>query len=102
MTQNSTSLTPFYKGWDAYQQLLVNAVSPLTPEQLTLRAAPHLRSIGMLITHLIAVRVRWFHGLMGEGSSDVASIGSWDREGQPTRTASELVEGLEKSWQVIQ
>jgi hypothetical protein len=35
----------FYRGWQDYQALLVDAVSPLTPEQLALRPAPSLRSV---------------------------------------------------------
>ena len=56
----------------------------------------------MIATHLIAVRARWFHNLMGEGSAELARIGTWDRSGQPVRSAAELVSGLETTWQMIQ
>lgn len=102
MAGDHTSLATVYKGWDAYQQQLVNAITPLSPDQLTLRAAPNLRSIGMIATHLVAVRARWFHNLMGEGSAELARIGTWDRSGQPVRSADELVSGLETTWQMIQ
>ncbi|GAC1388250.1 MAG: hypothetical protein NVSMB33_17850 [Ktedonobacteraceae bacterium] len=103
MTQNqTTSLTTFYKGWDVYQQELVKAIAPLTPEQLALRAAPHLRSILDIATHIIAVRARWFHDLMGEGNEDIASIAEWDHAGAPVLSAQELVNGFEKTWQMIQ
>ena len=102
MTENHIPLATFYKGWDVYQQHLVNALAPLSPDQLALRAAPHLRSIGMIATHIIAVRVRWFHNLMGEGSSNLAPIATWDRSDEPSRTSAELVSGLETTWQMIQ
>jgi uncharacterized damage-inducible protein DinB len=100
--ENQTSLLPFYKGWDVYQNLLIKAIAPLSDDQLALRAAPHLRSIGEILTHIIAVRVRWFHGLMGEWDEDIAPIGEWDRRGQPTRSATELVSGLEKTLSFVQ
>ncbi|SRR6266571_5399156 len=100
--ENYTSLLPYYKGWDVYQDLLIKAIAPLSDEQLTLRAAPHLRSIGEIATHMIAVRVRWFHGLMDVGGEDIAPIGEWDRRGQPIRSASELISGFEKTLSFIQ
>lgn len=102
MSEQNINLSHFYKGWDAYQTLITQALAPLTPDQLALRAAPHLRSIGLIATHMIGARVRWFAGLMGEGDEEFASMRNWDSEGQPVRDAAELVQGLEKSWQVMQ
>jgi uncharacterized damage-inducible protein DinB len=102
MAENVTSLAQLYKGWDVYQGQLVKAISPLTAEQLILRAAPHLRSVGMIAAHIIGARVRWFHRLMGEGSVDIDVLGSWDRPEAPVRSGAELVEGLEESLQLIQ
>jgi uncharacterized damage-inducible protein DinB len=102
MTENNTSLASLYKGWDVYQQLLTKAIVPLSSEQLALRAAPQLRSIGMIAAHIVGARVRWFHRLMGEGSVDIHLLGIWDRSEAPARSAAELVNGLEDSWQLIQ
>jgi uncharacterized damage-inducible protein DinB len=102
MTDQQTTLAPFYKGWDVYQGQLVKAISPLTAEQLVLRAAPHLRSVGNIAAHIVGARVRWFHRLMGEGSVDIDVLGSWDRPEAPVRSGAELVEGLEESLQLIQ
>lgn len=102
MSENPANVSPFYKGWDAYQDLLIKAIAPLTDEQLSLRAASHLRSIYEILTHIIAVRVRWYNGLMGEGGEEIAPIGEWDRQGQPRRSAVELVSGLEKTLQFVQ
>ena len=102
MADNNISLASLYKGWDIYQEQLVKAVSPLAAEQLALRAAPKLRSIGMIAAHIVGARVRWFHRLMGEGSVDIHLLGIWDRPEAPVRSAAELVEGLEDSWQLIQ
>ncbi|HLG64162.1 MAG TPA: DinB family protein [Ktedonosporobacter sp.] len=102
MTENQLSLSPFYKGWDVYQQNIVKALAPLSPEQLELRPAPHLWSINMLARHIIATRVWWFHMWQGVGSSDLAPLADWDEEGQPARSAAEIVSGLEVTWQMIQ
>ena len=102
MSEKRENLTTFYQGWETYQDLLIKAIAPLSAEQLTLRAAPHLRSIGENLNHIIAVRVRWFHGLMGEGDEEIAPAGEWDRPGQPVRSAAELVTELEKTLQFVQ
>ena len=102
MTQNNLSLATFYKGWDAYQQLLVTAVTPLTSEQLALRPALHMWSAGMLAAHIVATRVWWFHMWMGVGNADLVPLAVWDEEGAPALSASELVTGLESTWRMIQ
>ena len=43
MIENPLTIAPFYKGWDEYQQRLVQAVAPLTLEQLALGVAQRLR-----------------------------------------------------------
>ena len=102
MSEQQTSLITFYKGWDVYQQHLIKAIAPLSADQLALRAAPHLRSIGEIAIHIIGARTRWFHNLMGEGGEDIASLTTWDREGMPVRTAAELVEAFKTSWQLVE
>ncbi|HWZ19612.1 MAG TPA: DinB family protein [Ktedonobacteraceae bacterium] len=102
MADNNISLASLYKGWDVYQEQLVKAISPLAAEQLALRAAPNLRSVGMIAAHIVGARVRWFHRLMGEGSVDIHLLGTWDRPEAPIRSGTELVQGLVESWQLIQ
>jgi uncharacterized damage-inducible protein DinB len=102
MTESQSPMPTIYAGWQTYQTLLVTALTPLSPEQLALRAAPALRSIGEMTTHMIGARARWFYQLMGEGGETFATLGTWDRTGMPTRTADELVHGLETTWQGMQ
>ncbi len=102
MTQHSLSLAPFYKGWDVYQQHLITAIAPLSAEQLALRAAPHMWSVGMIATHIVATRVGWFQQWMGEGNEKLAPLAIWDEQEDVIRTAPELVTGLEDTWQMIQ
>ncbi|HLY32383.1 MAG TPA: DinB family protein [Ktedonobacterales bacterium] len=102
MRMQPVQLIEAYSGWEQYQQLLVEAIASLTPDQLELRAAPDLRSIGEIATHMIGARARWFHGRMGAGGSEFDEFGRWDREeGQPVRNAAELEMGFETTWRVI-
>jgi hypothetical protein len=74
MTEQALPLITFYSGWGVYQQNLVEVIAPLSPEQLALPASSHHWSIGMVAQHIVANRVWWFQGWMGEGSPDLAPI----------------------------
>ncbi|GAC1393854.1 MAG: hypothetical protein NVS4B11_20270 [Ktedonobacteraceae bacterium] len=102
MTENTLSLTAFYKGWDIYQQHLVTAIAPLSSEQLALCPAPHLWSAGMLATHIVSTRVWWFHLWMGAGDANLVPLAMWDEPEAPVRSSAELVAGLESTWHMIQ
>lgn len=78
MTEQAPSLFAFYQGWKIYQGMLVDMLTPLSPEQLAFPIASDQRSIGMVVQHLIANRVWWFQVWMGEGSLDLAPIAHWD------------------------
>ena len=102
MTTTGTSLARFYQGWETYQGSLTAAIAPLTSEQLALRAAPNLRSIGILAAHIIAARVVWFHAVMGEGPADLMPMRTWDDYDPIRQNSTELVVGLETTWSLIQ
>jgi uncharacterized damage-inducible protein DinB len=99
MADYQASLEAIYEGWHTYQQILSRALAPLTAEQLELRAAPHLRSIDEIARHMVGARARWFHRLLGEGGDEFAALGQWDRSTMPSRSAAELIDGLERTWQ---
>ena len=102
MQQHGTGLAPFYKGWDAYQGLLVRAIEPLSPEQLAMRLTPSLRTIENLAAHIVGARARWFHDTLGEGDQALDDLVFWGQEGEPPRSATELAGGLEVTWGLIQ
>jgi uncharacterized damage-inducible protein DinB len=102
MGDAQSTLAVFYQGWQDYQSGLNKALAPLTEDQLTLRAAPRLRTLGGIVTHMIGARARWFHNLLGEGGDAFAALATWDRRGMPARTAPELVAALETTWRVMQ
>lgn len=104
MTEQAFPLITFYKGWETYQQSLVETIVPLSTAQLAFPAASHHWTIGMVAQHIVANRVWWFQVWMGEGSPDLAPIAHWDpadEEEQPALEASELVAGLEATWHMI-
>ena len=100
-TQDST-LPTFYSGWQNYQSLLTTAIAPLTADQLALKAAPHLRSVHDIATHIIGARSRWLRDLDEDPSFlTFTFFAPWDRPGSPTRSAAELVAALNSTWQVF-
>ena len=102
MNEEQSLMAAVYTGWQNYQTLLVKGLNPLSLEQLALRPASGLRSIGEIATHIIGARARWFYYLMGEGGDQFADLGGWDRKGMPARTAAELIHGLETTWNGMQ
>lgn len=102
MSEEMTTLETFYQGWHNYQNLLVTALAPLTQEQLNLRTTSNLRSVSEIVLHIIGARARWFYQLLEVGDQEFGLMGRWDRKGEPQRDASELVHGLETTWQVMQ
>src|SRR5215467_1940736 len=101
MTERIPSLLTFYKGWETYQQSLVETIAPLSPEQLAFPAASHQWTIGMVAQHIVANRVWWFQVWMGEGSPDLAPIAHWNLwevVEPPALEAAELVAELAPTW----
>ena len=102
MAEHHLSLAFVYKGWESYQQHLVTAIAALSPDQLTLRASPQLRSVGKQAAHIIATRARWIFLDLREGGAELEGFTTWDRSAAPERTPAELVSGLQTTWQVMQ
>jgi uncharacterized damage-inducible protein DinB len=102
MIVSQSTFPVFNQAWKDYQTLLIKAIAPLSADQLALRAAPNLRSIGEIVLHMIRVRGSWFFIDMHEGGEAMAEFGKWEIPGMPTRSAAELVNGLEATWQLMQ
>jgi uncharacterized damage-inducible protein DinB len=118
MADDNFTLTTFYTSWKAYQDHLQEALAPLTTEQLALRAAPGLRSIGENALHIIGCRVYWFTEFLGEDGGETmeryarwnnvalgAPYVSWNDValalGAPAPTGAELAHGLDRTWQLV-
>ncbi|HEX6386453.1 MAG TPA: DinB family protein [Anaerolineae bacterium] len=113
MAANNKSLASVYEGWDGYQTSLLQAIRPLTGEQLAWRPSPNLRSVGELARHIALGRITWFVRMDAPGSSELADqITAWQEDQHGNRyviesaiaitdRASELVKWLEASWHMI-
>ena len=106
MADDNFTLTTFYTSWKAYQDHLKAALAPLTAEQLALRAAPGLRSIGENAMHIIGCRSYWFTIILGEdGGEEMKVYTGWNEValalGAPVPTATELARGLDHTWQFM-
>ncbi len=97
------SVATYYSGWENYQRLLAGAIAPLSDEQLSLQAAPHLWSIRMIANHIAAARSWWFHSWMGEGGPEFDAMSDFD-EGEESgrRQATEIVKGLDATWSLVE
>jgi uncharacterized damage-inducible protein DinB len=106
-------LARILEGWDVYQTSLLHALTPLTSEQLSWRAAPGRRSLGELARHISMGRVTWLFRMGAPGIDAVAQrVPQWHEEDDGTRRPAEesvlcdnaalLAEWLAFSWEPIQ
>jgi uncharacterized damage-inducible protein DinB len=105
MADQTPALAVVYAGWEDDHQRLVTLIGALTQEQLALRAAPQLRTVSALASHIVAARARMTHWILRQGDDALDALAYWDGADQPAppviRPAAELVEGLETTWRVI-
>lgn len=113
MSTPHNSLVFVYEGWDGYRQSIINAVAPLTAEQLSWRPSAHLRSVGELARHIALGPIDWFLRMDAPGSREMANqIDAWTEDPHGNRyvvedaldiadQAGELTRWLETSRQMI-
>jgi uncharacterized damage-inducible protein DinB len=78
----------------------VRAITPLTPEQLAYRPAPHLRSAGEIIAHIAVGRLDWFHRMGAPGNADLArQIAPWETERANTEDPAALIKWMDATQQ---
>ncbi len=110
------ALQPFYDGWAKHQALVIDALLGLTAEQLDLRSAPHQWGIWQLAGHVAGSRAYWFHDALGEGDPATRNLfrvdrttvpglpledAGWEDDEDHHRSAEELVDGLRRSWTMV-
>ena len=66
MANETLILADVYGSWDADHYRLVSLIGGLTQEQLALRAAPQLRTVSALVSHIVAARARMTHWILRE------------------------------------
>jgi uncharacterized damage-inducible protein DinB len=102
MTDGNSPLTPYYLGWDTYNDYLVEAVGNLTDEQLLLTNSPSQRPVWSLAVHITGTRVHWLIRGAGEAHAPSAPLLDWDEDGEPVFTAAQIADGLRTSWDFVE
>jgi len=97
-TQGQPLNSFFYEGWQAHQETLIDAITPLDADQLGLRVAADQLSVGEIAAHIVTSRAIWFYFVMGEGGEEFKTIGRWDVRGELSRSAEDIVNGLRTTW----
>jgi uncharacterized damage-inducible protein DinB len=110
------ALRPFHDGWAAHQALVIDAIRELTADQLGLRSAPHQMTVWQLAAHVAGSRAYWFHDVLGEGDPAVRDLfrvqrttvpdlapedAGWEDDEDHPRSAEELVDGLHRTWALV-
>jgi uncharacterized damage-inducible protein DinB len=102
MAEDTSTLTTFYTSWQAYQDHLTETLTSLTADQLALRTAPGLHSLGETVVHIIGCRRVWFTGFLGEdGGAEVKASARWDEPEAPVPSAGELAAVLDRTWHLM-
>ncbi|HVF98642.1 MAG TPA: DinB family protein [Chloroflexia bacterium] len=101
MAEDRSTPEVFYEGWKEYMDTVSAALEPLAAEQLGLQAAATERTVGEMAQHIVAARVLWFHDFMGEGGDEIARYSTWDGPGAPVLGSSDIVRGLNATWQFM-
>lgn len=101
------SIAHLYRLWPQYNSRLVEAIRPLTDEQLRLRISPDNFPIWALAAHTAGTRVYWLCGVFKEKGAEttpftdpLSGVG-WEDEPDRPRGAAELVGALESSWRIV-
>ena len=102
MTKATIAESRVFLSWQDYQEALKRAVAPLTNEQLGRRVLPGRRTPGEIAEHIVFGRALHLGRTLGADAAELASYQRWEDEGDPPRTAAEIVQGLELTWRIIE
>lgn len=97
----TTSLAVLYADWDLHHRRILAMITPLTPEQLLLRSAPHMWHVSGMAAHIVGTRAFWIHHIMHEGPPAMAGWLGLDDGPESDRTVERLVRGLSETWEMI-
>jgi uncharacterized damage-inducible protein DinB len=104
---STSTVAPFYKGWDLFNKSLIEALAPLTSEQLALPVGSPNWPIWASASHLAGGRVYWLCHVFREPGAettpftDPTGVG-WEDDLAHPRSADELVGALAASWRIVE
>jgi len=106
MTHDGPSVAGFYEGWRLTNDRLIEALAPLSGEELAWRPGPEMWPIWALAGHLAGARVYWLCSILNEPGAastpftDPSGDGWEDHPSEP-RGADDLVFALRTSWAIV-
>jgi uncharacterized damage-inducible protein DinB len=107
MITKAQNVAPFYDGWRFAQERLVERIGELSPEQLELRAAPHLWPIWAITAHTAGMRPYWLCQVFKEPGAQRTPFNDpggegWEDDLSHPREAGELVSALRSTWSIVE
>jgi uncharacterized damage-inducible protein DinB len=76
----------------------VRVVALLSDEQMNMRIAPSVRTLGEQAEHIVRGRALWVHKVVGDPSLE--PMMNWDEPDDPQRSVAEVVAGLQHTWRI--
>jgi uncharacterized damage-inducible protein DinB len=107
MTDDGPNIAGFYEGWRLTNDRLIEALAPLSAEELAWRPGPEMWPIWALAGHLAGGRVYWLCSILKEPGAastpftDPSGDGWEDHPSEP-RGADDLVFALRTSWAIVE
>jgi hypothetical protein len=101
MIRATIAETRVFESWQDYQDALKRAIAPLSEAQLQQRSLPNLRTPGEIAEHIVFGRALHLQRTLGEATIELTPLLKWNNSDTPPRTAAEIVNGLEVTWQFI-
>ncbi len=108
MTDDSAGLSvaSYYRGWHLANEALIDAIAPLTPEQLALPVGPSGWQVWSIASHIAGTRVYWLCTVFGEPGAETTPFTEpgvgWEDDPSHPRSADELVHALASTWNVVE
>ena len=105
-TLGGVSIRAFYDRWPQYNRRLIEAIAPLTDDQLAIRPSPDHWPIWAIAGHLASTRVYWLCAIAGEAGFESTpwpdpNSDGWEDDLSHPRTAAELVTALDTTFAII-
>ena len=100
--QTKSTLDVIYENWRSYHEKLRDCIAPLTNEQLVIQPAAHMWPLGQIVQHIISARAGWFSGTLQDENETMTGYMAWGQRDSPTRSAVEMVRGLDETWTFIE
>jgi len=101
MTRAEIAEARAFESWRDYQEALKRAIAPLTEVQLQRRLIPGLRTPGEIAEHIVFGRAYHLNHTLGEVAAELVPLLRWEDPDDPSRTAVEILSGLELTWRFI-